>query len=111
MNNLPLNDFGNLISICPYCNAHIVNQFQVIDLYVYLLSNRRNFALDIRRVISKKPEYELYIKTLLINSLNKKPMLSRIVLTRPYGHVIRELKSTGFLTETDLKGIDLNSIF
>ena len=111
MNNLPINDFGNLITICPFCNAHIVNQFQVVDLYAYITFHKEHFTITLQKNLSKKPENELYIKSLLINSLKKKPLLARIVLTRPYGNVINELRSTGFLSELDLTGIDINNIF
>lgn len=111
MNNLPINDFGNLITICPFCNARIINQFQAVDLYVYTNFHKDPFSISLRRIFTKKPENELYIKSLLINSLKKKPLLARIVLTRPLGNVIHELRSTGFLSELDLKGIEISNIF
>lgn len=107
MNNSLRNDFGNLVTICPYCNAHIINQFQVIDLHIYTKLDRDPFLLTLQKVLTKKPGNEPYLKSLLINSLKKKPFIARIILTKPYYSIITELTKTGFLTNDDLKNINI----
>lgn len=106
MSNSLRNDFGNLVTVCPYCNAHIINQFQVINLRIYTYFNKDPFTITLQKNLSKKPETELYIKSLLINSLKKKPFLARIILTKPYYETITELTKNGFLTNEDLKNIN-----
>lgn len=106
MPNLLKNDFGNLVTICPYCNARILLQFQIVDLYIYTNSRDTSSTITLKKVLSKKPENELYIKTLILNSLKKKPFISRIIITKPYYDVITELTKTGFLTNRDLEKLN-----
>lgn len=105
MPNSLKNDFGNLVTICPYCNARILLQFQIVDLYIYTTFSGTLSSITLKKTLSKKPENELYIKSLILNSLKKKPFISRIVLTKPYYNVITELTKSGFLTNRDLENI------
>ena len=100
------NDLGNLTTICPYCNAHIVLQFQIIDLFIYTTFDETLQSITLKKTLSKKPENEQYIKTLLLNSLKRKPFISRIIITKPYYDTINDLTKKGFLTDKDLKNIN-----
>lgn len=97
------NDFGNLVTICPYCNARILLQFQIVDLY--LTFSGTSPTITLRKTLSKKPENEQYIKSLILNSLKRKPFVSRVLLTKPYYDIIAELTRSGFLTNKDLENI------
>lgn len=105
MNNLEKNDLGNLTTICPYCNAPIVLQFQIVDLYIYTNFDENLQSITLKKTISKKPETEDFIKKLILNALKKKPFISRIIITKPYYDIINELTKKGFLTDKDLKNI------
>jgi len=107
MNNSLKNDFGNLVTICPYCNARNVLQFQIIDLYIYTDFSDTLTSITLKKSLSKRPENEQYIKALILNSLRKKPFIARIQITKPYYDVINELTKTGFLTNKDLENINI----
>jgi len=106
MNNSLKNDFGNLVTICPYCNARNVLQFQIIDLFICANFDDNPLSITLRKTLSKREENEQYIKTLMINTLKKKPFIARIQITRPYYDVIAELTRSGFLTNKDLENIN-----
>lgn len=99
-------EISNLITICPYCNSKVILQFPVLDLYIYTNFDREKQFLVLKKEFSKKPENEDYLKTLLINTLNKKPFISRIILTKPIHEIINELAICGFLTNKDLKPVN-----
>jgi len=101
------NNMGDFVTICPYCKAHIVNQFQIIDLHIYTTFRKNEFSITLKKSYSKTPENEIYIKSLLINSLKKKPFMARVITTKPYYELINQLTKTGFLTNRDLKNINI----
>lgn len=99
MPNSQKNDIGNLVTICPYCNARIHLQFQIVDFFIYTSSKNNIQSIILKKIISKKPETEQYFRNLIVNSLKKKPFISRILITKPYHEVINELRKTGFFNE------------
>lgn len=100
------NSLGEIVTTCPFCKAHVVLQIQTIDLNIYANKLNDVFAITLKKSISKTPANEVYIKSLLINSLKKKPFIARVVTTRAYQDVIDDLIRTGFLTDKDLKNIN-----
>lgn len=104
MSNSLRNDFNEFRVICPYCNSTLCYNFQTIDLYVQK-KEENPFTIQINRIISRKPETEIYLRNFFINSLIKKPFIGRILLTKPFHYTIEELKKNGFLTNDDLKNI------
>lgn len=108
MTNSPLkNNLGDLVTVCPYCKAHVVLQFQIIDLHIYTNFKNNLLGLTLKKSYSKTSENEIYIKSLLLNSLKKKPFIARVITNRPYFEIISELTKTGFLTNKDLKNINV----
>lgn len=110
MHNSLKNDLGNLSIMCPYCKAHVILQFQIVDLFIYTNLNDTLPSITLKKTLSKKPENEKYIKTLMLNSLKRKPFISRIIMTKPYHDVITELAKKGFLNDKDLENIN-NDVF
>lgn len=107
MNNLN-NDLGNLVTICPYCKAKYFHQFPILDLYAYTQFKKNISKITLHKSLNKTIENELFLKTLLLNSLKKKPFISRIIITKPYREVIEQLIKTNFITNNDLQNINLD---
>lgn len=105
MTTLTRNNFGDLVAVCPYCNSHVVLQLQIIDLHIYPDFKNKLNSITLKKTISQKPENEIYLKNLLINSLKKKPFIARVIITKPYFDIINELTKIGYLTNKDLDKI------
>ena len=106
MTNSLNNEYGNLITICPYCKSKNIIQFPIVDIFIYIDLDETLQSITLRKKFSKKPETEQYLKTLIIDGLKRKPILARIIITKPYHDVINELIKKGFLTDRDLKNIN-----
>lgn len=108
MSNSNENELANLVTICPYCNSRIVLQFQIVDLFIYTNFDGTLHTVTLKKTFSKKSENEQYIKTFILNSLKRKPFISRVIITKPYYDVINELIKKEFLTNKDLENISNN---
>ena len=104
MSNTPNNRLGNLVTICPFCNAHIVNQYPIIDLNIYTkIKDNGDIWITFRKTYTKGIENHLFVKSLIMTSLKKKPFLARVILSKPYRDITNELKIMGVLTNDDIK--------
>ena len=107
MMNLQANNLGQLVTICPYCKAHVILEFQIVDLYIYPNIKDNQVLITLKKSYTKTPENEIYIKSLLLNALKKKPLIARMITTKSYKEIVNQLKRTGFLTEKDLNNINI----
>lgn len=106
MSNSKINNSGTLNVLCPYCGASILLESPIVDLYVYTSFGDTLSSITLKKTLSQKSENKTYIKTILLNTLKKKPIIARIIITKPYYDVINELIKIGFLTDKDLKNIN-----
>jgi len=96
------NEYGNLITVCPYCKTQNILQFPVVDIFIYLGES----DITLKKTIGKTPETDQYIRTILKNSLKKKPFMGRIILTKSNPEIIKKLIEKGLLEKKDIEKIN-----
>lgn len=106
MTNSLQNEYANLHVICPYCKSKHIIQFPIVDLFIYTNLDTTLQTITLKKTLSKKPENEEYIKTLIINSIKRKPFMGRIIITKPYHDAIKELINKGYLSNKELENIN-----
>lgn len=87
--------------MCPYCRGTIILEYQIMDLIINISLTNPSHFINLRKVFADTQQNRDYIRKLLINSLNKKAFLSRIVFTKPLSDVVDELIKVGILLEED----------
>lgn len=94
---------SNMITICKRCGNRIPFKFQLVDLFIYFDIDNTSKFLTLKKTFTNKPDNELYLRELLVNSLKKKPFIARVTITQPRYLVIEELVKIGFLTNSDVE--------
>jgi len=98
---------SNIVMHCPYCQAKTIVQIPIIDFYIYIDHKKQTPNIIIKKTFTGFDDNREYIKDILINSLQKKPFYSRILITKNYTTALQELTRSGFINPKDLEGINL----
>ncbi len=69
---------------CPFCGLPVELPYKTIDFYVNIKTFKTIPALSIERAFTLTEKNKDFVQAFCIDSLKRRPFISKIILTKPY---------------------------